>query len=293
MPNIGERLEEARKRQGVSLREAAEATKVRSDFLVSFENNQFEIDLPHVYQRGFLKLYARFLKMDVDKVMTDYNAVMLGNSKVGRRDARENLGRIDLPEQTKSIGGPDSDPPYGSHQETHGQANLKHNTSPSAPAEAMETQSDSGLYWKIGLVFVGGFIVVGLIALLIQSLLSGGTDETVSPGGETAIVSNNNRQESVATPANDNAGNSEEVGTFTIVANGDVLNVMVRQDKDREKLFGRSMQAGESVTITREGPVRVVSSDIDKITIELDGRKITSPSEGIGQIKLGMAGAEN
>ena len=33
MQSIGERLEEARKRKGISLREAAEATKIRSDFL--------------------------------------------------------------------------------------------------------------------------------------------------------------------------------------------------------------------------------------------------------------------
>ena len=33
MQTIGERLEEARKKRGLSLREAAEATKIRGDYL--------------------------------------------------------------------------------------------------------------------------------------------------------------------------------------------------------------------------------------------------------------------
>ncbi|MDP5080533.1 MAG: helix-turn-helix domain-containing protein, partial [Opitutales bacterium] len=46
MQSIGERLEEARKRKGISLREAAEATKIRGDFLGYFEQNKFDFELP-------------------------------------------------------------------------------------------------------------------------------------------------------------------------------------------------------------------------------------------------------
>lgn len=284
MPNIGERLEEARKRQGISLREAAEATKIRSDFLLNYESNNFEFDMPEVYRRGFLKLYASFLKMDVEKVMTDYNAVLLGSSQLARRENKEFFGRMDLPEKTKPIGGAESNPPFGAHNPPP-----EPKTESSAPpANPIDTQSDASLYWKIGAIFLGGFVIVGLITLLIQTIFSSGdSDPQKAPTAtETTVTQSTNGNSS--TPAT-----SEEVGSFRIIANGDVLNVMVRQDKDREKLFGRSMTAGEEVEITREGPVRVVSSDIDKITIELDGRKITSPSSGIGQIKLGMDGAEN
>ena len=44
MQSIGERLEEARKRKGISLREAAEATKIRSDFLGYIEQNKMDFD---------------------------------------------------------------------------------------------------------------------------------------------------------------------------------------------------------------------------------------------------------
>ena len=62
MQSIGERLEEARKRKGISLREAAEATKIRSDFLGYIEQNKMDFSLPEIYKRGFLKNYARYLK---------------------------------------------------------------------------------------------------------------------------------------------------------------------------------------------------------------------------------------
>ena len=41
MQSIGERLEEARKRNGITVREAAAATKIRGDYINSFESNTF------------------------------------------------------------------------------------------------------------------------------------------------------------------------------------------------------------------------------------------------------------
>ena len=66
MQTIGERFEEARKKRGVSIREAAEATKIRGDYLQRFEGNQFDIDLADLYVRGFLRSYANFLKLPAD-----------------------------------------------------------------------------------------------------------------------------------------------------------------------------------------------------------------------------------
>ena len=64
MQTLGERLEEARKRKGISIREAAEATKIRGDYLQKFEANSFDFDLPPLYIRGFLRTYAKFLEFD-------------------------------------------------------------------------------------------------------------------------------------------------------------------------------------------------------------------------------------
>ena len=45
---LGQKLEEARNRKGISIREATESTKIRSDYLSSFESGDFNINLPEV-----------------------------------------------------------------------------------------------------------------------------------------------------------------------------------------------------------------------------------------------------
>lgn len=98
MQTIGERLEEARKRKGISIREAAEATKVRGDYLHKYESNQFDIKLPEIYVRGFLRIYANFLKLPADKIVADYLALGLGEGgrAPGRGVSREIYGRMEI-----------------------------------------------------------------------------------------------------------------------------------------------------------------------------------------------------
>ncbi len=97
MQTIGERLEEARKRKGISLREAAEATKIRGDYLLKFEGNQYDLNLPEIYVRGFLRTYANFLKLSVDKITADFTALGHGAARSGpRMPSREIYGRMDL-----------------------------------------------------------------------------------------------------------------------------------------------------------------------------------------------------
>ena len=96
MQSIGERLEEARKRKGISIREAAEATKIRGDYLHKFESNQFDIKLPEIYVRGFIRTYANYLKIPADKIVSDYNGLGLGEARNSRALNREVYGRMDL-----------------------------------------------------------------------------------------------------------------------------------------------------------------------------------------------------
>src|SRR6187431_3004324 len=96
MQTIGERLEEARKRKGISVREAAEITKIRGDYLQKFESNSFDIDLPPLYIRGFLRTYARFLDLDPERIASDVDAVLTKDGKQPRREQREALGRVDF-----------------------------------------------------------------------------------------------------------------------------------------------------------------------------------------------------
>ena len=87
---LGQKLEDARNRKGISIREATESTKIRSDYLSSFEAGDFNINLPEVYLRGFVKLYARYLGLDHDAIVADLE-VELG---VSSQNQRKSLGSI-------------------------------------------------------------------------------------------------------------------------------------------------------------------------------------------------------
>ena len=145
MQTIGDRLEEARKRKGISIREAAETTKIRGDYLQKFEANSFDIDLPPLYIRGFLRSYARYLDLDADRIVNDFNSVIVQEGKPARRENREVYGRVDFGEAARSA---DS-----------GEA-----------APAGRSAQDQAVMLKFGLLIVGAVVAVGLIILLINVL---------------------------------------------------------------------------------------------------------------------------
>ncbi|WP_309398280.1 helix-turn-helix domain-containing protein [Cerasicoccus maritimus] len=272
MPNIGDRLEEARKRQGVSIREASEATKIRGDLLLSLESNNFDFDLPDVYKRGFLKLYARYLKLDTDKIMADFEAVMLGRSKVKRSDSREFFGRMDLPERTTPLGSSESTPPFGTHDEE----GSRPNRGEGKPAERMEQQADTSLYWKIGAIFVGVFIIFTLLTLLVQSIFPGDSDAPDDSPADTAITDTTDTDSTVAT-----AGSMNVV----LVGLGDT-SVVVNTVEGNQRIVeaSGSLQAGEEVSFSANGPIMIVAQNIQNIMVRINGRDYRAGSmTGLGR----------
>jgi transcriptional regulator with XRE-family HTH domain len=95
MQTIGERLEDARKKKGVSIREAADLTKIRGEYLQKFESNQFDIGLSEIYVRGFLRNYAHFLHVPAERLLNDYGALVRKESRP-RSPSREVYGRMDV-----------------------------------------------------------------------------------------------------------------------------------------------------------------------------------------------------
>ena len=61
---IGQQLAEARNQRGISLEQAATATRVRSFYLDALEKNNFTALPSKAQGRGFLRLYANYLGLD-------------------------------------------------------------------------------------------------------------------------------------------------------------------------------------------------------------------------------------
>jgi cytoskeleton protein RodZ len=74
MFQLGSTLREARMRQGLELRDAAEATRIRVKFLAALEGERFG-ELPaEAYARAFLRTYAEFLGLDGDVYVAQLNS---------------------------------------------------------------------------------------------------------------------------------------------------------------------------------------------------------------------------
>ena len=112
MQNIGEKIEEARKRKGISIREASEATKIRSDFLSNIEKNIYEYDLPEIYKKGFIKNYARYLKLDPDQILSQYQEQLIEHSLNKKKGNSELFGKsLEIPKDQGGTKSPSADRP--------------------------------------------------------------------------------------------------------------------------------------------------------------------------------------
>ena len=69
---MGAYLRSARRRRRVSIERAAEDTKIRPDFLMRMESDEFDFLAP-AYVRGFLRTYARFLHVDPEPLLEDFD----------------------------------------------------------------------------------------------------------------------------------------------------------------------------------------------------------------------------
>ncbi len=148
MQTIGERLEEARKRKGISIREAAETTKIRGDYLQKFEANSFDIDLPPLYLRGFIRTYAKFLDLDAERLIGDVDAALAREGKPARREHREPLGRVDFTNEGR---------PQDAGESSAG---------------GTRSARDQALLIKFGLLGGGALVAIVVIIVLINALFS-------------------------------------------------------------------------------------------------------------------------
>ena len=63
--SVGHKLAQARHQRGLTIDEAAYATKLRPDKILALENDDYATFASNAYAKGFLKNYARYLEIDV------------------------------------------------------------------------------------------------------------------------------------------------------------------------------------------------------------------------------------
>lgn len=245
MQTLGERLEEARKRKGISVREAAEATKIRSDYLQKFEANSFDFDLPPLYVRGFLRAYAKFLELDPQRLVAEFDTLLADAGRAPRRETRETYGRVEV--------GNDSGEP----------------AAPRPIAGAAGTGLDPVILKY--LMFGGGAVVLLLVILIAVNLFSSGDTTRATPKPATAESA-----ESAAPakpPIIDPAATAQTV-TLTAL---DATRVKIVREADESIVFDGSLARGESRSFRKTGVFRVTVEDRTKLRMEVNGRAMELP----------------
>lgn len=266
MQNIGERLEEARKRKGISIREAAEATKIRSDYLHKFESNQFDLNLADIYVRGFLRNYATFLKLPADKILNDYAALGRSDAKI-RQPSREIYGRMEV-----SIASAD--------ERNAEKAAAAPEPQPAAePAHRPSGLGRSGSSLPVGpaippqLIFRGGIALVAIVVILLVVWVI------------KAIVTDPTPVTSRPAPAAAAPVQMTTDSTVTLIAL-DTVRVKVVQDSDNRELFQGTLARGQTQVVPKRGALYITASAGKNLEIEINGKRYPMPFEGYDRAKI-------
>lgn len=266
MQTIGERLEEARKRKDVTIREAAEVTKINSDYLQKFEANQFDIGLSEIYVRGFLRTYANYLKLPGDKIVSDYRGLGLGEARP-RTPSREVYGRMDLSIGT-AVGGAKAQggeiAAVGTAEESEGdsQENQPRKFARIGTSLPEGPYIDPRMVWRVGKIVLGVLVVGGIIWSIKYAMQS-------SPNTQAATAATTAQTESV----------------LTLIAL-DTVRVKVVQKSDDKELFQGNLVRGETRTVPRRGALYITASEGKNLQIEVSGKRYAMPFTGYDRTEL-------
>lgn len=255
MQTLGERLEEARKRKGLSIREAAESTKIRGDYLQKFEANSFDFDLPPLYIRGFLRTYAKYLEFDPVRVLSEFDTMMADEGRAPRRETRENYGRVE-------IGGESPEPAPRS--------------SGGGGAGGLDP-----VMLKYAL-FGGGAIVIVVVVVLLINVFSGHTEPRPTAPKQTA-ADNNTAAQLMQPPGATDAAISAQNLTFTALEN---TRLKIVRDADKSVVFDGALTRDETRTFRKVGKFLVTVEKGSALRMEVNGRSYDVPYAGYGRFAL-------
>jgi len=73
---LGEKLRQAREERGFTISDVAEQTRISSLYLQSIENDDYRILPGGIFNKGFLKTYAKFVGIDEAEALSEYSSLI-------------------------------------------------------------------------------------------------------------------------------------------------------------------------------------------------------------------------
>jgi transcriptional regulator with XRE-family HTH domain len=77
--SLGEKLRRAREERGISISEVAEQTRISPLYLKSIENDDYKPLPGGIFNKGFVRSYARYIGFDENEALQDYAQLMAEN----------------------------------------------------------------------------------------------------------------------------------------------------------------------------------------------------------------------
>ncbi len=106
MPSLGEELKKAREERGVTLRKISESTHIGMPFLQAIENDTYDALPGGIFNRSFVRKYAKHVGLDEEQVVARYDQQLAEKggepqktsaSYIDGFDERSSSGRFWLP----------------------------------------------------------------------------------------------------------------------------------------------------------------------------------------------------
>lgn len=259
MQTIGERLEEARKRKGITIREAAEATKIRGDYLSRFEGNQFDIGMADIYVRGFLRSYANFLKLPAERIVSDFEALGPEEDRKGpKTPSREIYGRMELSIASSGSAAESAD----AAAEAHG-------------AEGTGTRK----FARIGTSLPEGPIIEGRLLLKIGAIVAGVALLLLIVWAVANLSSSSGK--GAAKPAvTAQAGQGQILFRALDKVHIKVAAVRDANDTVGQVIFQGQLARGETRVFPKTGALFLTATALESIEFEMGGKRVAPSAYG-------------
>lgn len=86
--SLGEKLRQAREARGISVSEVAEQTRISPLYIQSIENNDYKPLPGGIFNKGFVKSYAKFVGVDEQEALSDYTRLAAESEAISDQPLR-------------------------------------------------------------------------------------------------------------------------------------------------------------------------------------------------------------
>lgn len=85
---LGEKLRQAREERGISLSEVAEQTRISPHYIESIERDDYKPLPGGIFNKGFIKSFAKYVGVDEQEALNDYSLVVASNEGKADEDLK-------------------------------------------------------------------------------------------------------------------------------------------------------------------------------------------------------------